>query len=101
MVGISWSDSAFIVKWSTYICYAISHYTRNDTICLTIFYFLCNSIRLSDVVCWYPKIGASHTMVYMYITPLVAVLFAAVWAKEYVSLQQIIGGMIIFSVYGL
>ena len=35
-------------------------------------------------------------MVYMYITPLVAVLFAAVWANEYVSFQQIIGGIIIF-----
>ncbi|WP_457921576.1 EamA family transporter [Bacillus mycoides] len=60
------------------------------------FCFLCNSIRL---VMWYigvQKIGASHTMVYMYITPLVAVLFAAVWANEYVSFQQIIGGIIIF-----
>ena len=48
------------------------------------------------MVCWCSKIGASHTMVYMYITPLVAVLFAAVWADEYVSFQQIIGGIIIF-----
>lgn len=42
------------------------------------------------------KIGASHTMVYMYITPIVAVLFAAIWANESISLQQMIGGIIIF-----
>ncbi|MBE7121537.1 DMT family transporter [Bacillus cereus] len=56
-------------------------------------------VTVFGLVMWYigvQKIGASHTMVYMYITPLVAVLFAAVWANEYVSLQQIIGGMIIF-----
>ena len=96
MVCISGCDSAIIVKWSTCVCHAISHYSRNDTICFTIFYFLCNSIWSSNVVCWCSKIGASHTMVYMYITPLVAVLFAAVWANEYVSFQQIIGGIIIF-----
>ena len=96
MVCISGCDSAIIVKWSTCVCHAISHYSRNDTICFTIFYFLCNSIWSSNVVCWCSKIGASHTMVYMYITPLVAVLFATVWANEYVSFQQIIGGIIIF-----
>ncbi|KWU64649.1 hypothetical protein AWW70_12430 [Bacillus mycoides] len=56
-------------------------------------------VTVFGLVMWYigvQKIGASHTMVYMYITPLVAVLFAAVWANEYVSLQQIIGGIIIF-----
>ena len=48
---------------------------------------------------WYigiHNIGASHTMVYMYITPFVAVLFAAVWAREQLSLQQLIGGLVIF-----
>ena len=83
MVCISGCDSAIIVKWSTCVCHAISHYSRNDTICFTIFYFLCNSIRFSNVVCWCSKIGASHTMVYMYITPLVAVLFAAVQMNMY------------------
>ncbi|KFN01797.1 DMT family transporter [Bacillus clarus] len=56
-------------------------------------------VTVFGLVMWYvgvQKIGASHTMVYMYMTPLVAVLFAAVWAKEYISLQQIIGGIIIF-----
>ncbi|PGM65369.1 hypothetical protein CN947_04985 [Bacillus cereus] len=56
-------------------------------------------VTVFGLVMWYvgvQKIGASHTMVYMYITPLIAVLFAAVWAKEYISLQQIIGGIIIF-----
>ena len=56
-------------------------------------------VTVFGLVMWYvgvQKIGASHTMVYMYITPLVAVLFAAVWANEYVSFQQIIGGIIIF-----
>ena len=56
-------------------------------------------VTVFGLVMWYvgvQKIGASHTMVYMYITPLVAVLFAAVWADEYVSFQQIIGGIIIF-----
>ena len=96
MVSISWRDSALIIKWTTCIYNAISHYTWNDTICFTIFYLLCNGIWFSDVVCWCSKIGASHTMVYMYITPLVAVLFAAIWADEYVSFQQIIGGIIIF-----
>ena len=56
-------------------------------------------VTVFGLVMWYvgvQKIGASHTMVYMYITPLVAVLFAAVWANEYVSFQQIIGGFFIF-----
>ncbi|MDM5190448.1 EamA family transporter [Bacillus sp. DX4.1] len=56
-------------------------------------------VTVFGLVMWYvgiQKIGASHTMVYMYITPLVAVVFAAVWAKEQISLQQIIGGCIIF-----
>ncbi|MEH7459875.1 EamA family transporter [Bacillus sp. JJ1127] len=56
-------------------------------------------VTVFGLVMWYigvQKIGASHTMVYMYITPLVAVLFAAVWAKEHISLQQVIGGGIIF-----
>ncbi|MFE4759962.1 DMT family transporter [Bacillus mycoides] len=56
-------------------------------------------VTVFGLVMWYvgvQKIGASHTMVYMYITPLVAVLFAAIWANEYVSFQQIIGGIIIF-----
>ncbi len=35
-------------------------------------------------------------MVYMYITPIVAVLFATIWANESISLQQMIGGIIIF-----
>ena len=101
MVSTSWRDSTLAFKWTIRIYNAISHYTWNNTIRFTIFYFLCNSIWFSDVVCWCSKIGASHTMVYMYITPLVAVLFAAVWANEYVSFQQIIGGIIIFLVYGL
>jgi len=56
-------------------------------------------VTVFGLVMWYigvQKIGASHTMVYMYITPLVAVVFAAVWAKEQISLQQIIGGCVIF-----
>lgn len=96
MVSTSWRDSTLAFKWTIRIYNAISYYTWNNTIRFTIFYFLCNSIWFSNVVCWCSKIGASHTMVYMYITPLVAVLFAAVWANEYVSFQQIIGGIIIF-----
>ncbi len=56
-------------------------------------------VTVFGLVMWYigvQKIGASHTMVYMYITPFVAVVFAAVWAKEHISLQQMIGGCIIF-----
>ncbi|CAM4157843.1 membrane protein [Bacillus manliponensis] len=56
-------------------------------------------VTVYGLVVWYigvQKIGASHTMVYMYVTPFVAVVFAAMWAKEHVSLQQLIGGLIIF-----
>lgn len=56
-------------------------------------------VTVFGLVMWYigvQKIGASHTMVYMYITPIVAVLFAAIWANESISLQQMIGGIIIF-----
>ena len=35
-------------------------------------------------------------MVYMYLNPLIAVLFAAIWANEHIYLQQIFGGIIIF-----
>ena len=56
-------------------------------------------VTVFGLVMWYigvQKIGASHTMVYMYITPIVAVLFAVIWANESISLQQMIGGIIIF-----
>ncbi|MBX0354209.1 hypothetical protein BK709_02625 [Bacillus thuringiensis serovar shandongiensis] len=56
-------------------------------------------VTVFGLVMWYigvQKIGASHTMVYMYITPIVAVLFAAIWTNESISLQQMIGGIIIF-----
>ncbi|MGX5676988.1 DMT family transporter [Bacillus toyonensis] len=56
-------------------------------------------VTVFGLVMWYigvQKIGASHTMVYMYITPIVAVLFAAIWENESISLQQMIGGIIIF-----
>ncbi|MEH7256260.1 DMT family transporter [Bacillus toyonensis] len=56
-------------------------------------------VTVFGLVMWYigvRKIWASHTMVYMYITPIVAVLFAAIWANESISLQQMIGGIIIF-----
>ncbi|MGG0186680.1 DMT family transporter [Bacillus rhizoplanae] len=56
-------------------------------------------VTVFGLVMWYvgiQKIGASHTMVYMYVTPLVAVLFAAIWAREQLSLQQMIGGIVIF-----
>ncbi|PEI68269.1 DMT family transporter [Bacillus toyonensis] len=56
-------------------------------------------VTVFGLVMWYigvQKIGASHTMVYMYITPIVAVLFAAIWANESISLQQMIGGITIF-----
>ncbi|MEI4832054.1 DMT family transporter [Bacillus sp. FJAT-53711] len=56
-------------------------------------------VTVFGLVMWYvgiQKIGASHTMVYMYVTPFVAVLFAAIWAREQLSLQQMIGGLVIF-----
>ncbi|WP_440602335.1 DMT family transporter [Bacillus sp. GB_SG_008] len=56
-------------------------------------------VTVFGLVMWYvgiQKIGASHTMVYMYVTPFVAVLFAAIWAREQLSLQQMIGGIVIF-----
>ena len=56
-------------------------------------------VTVFGLVTWYvgiQKIGASHTMVYMYITPFVAVIFAAIWAREQLSLQQLIGGLVIF-----
>ncbi|MFP3123313.1 DMT family transporter [Ectobacillus funiculus] len=56
-------------------------------------------VTIFGLVAWYvgvQKIGATNTMVYMYVTPLAAVLFAAIWAHEHVYFQQIIGGSIIF-----
>jgi drug/metabolite transporter (DMT)-like permease len=56
-------------------------------------------VTVFGLVFWYvgvSKIGATNTMVYMYVTPLSAVLFAAIWAGEHIVLQQVIGGLIIF-----
>ncbi|HJV44762.1 MAG TPA: DMT family transporter [Bacillota bacterium] len=56
-------------------------------------------VTIFGLVMWYvgvQKIGATNTMVYMYITPLTAVLFAAFWANEHIYLQHIIGGVVIF-----
>lgn len=56
-------------------------------------------VTIFGLVTWYvgvQKIGATNTMVYMYVTPLAAVLFAAIWANEHIYFQQIVGGSIIF-----
>lgn len=56
-------------------------------------------VTIFGLVTWYvgvQKIGATNTMVYMYVTPLAAVLFAAIWANEHIYFQQIVGGSVIF-----
>lgn len=73
------------------------HITKGMTLFALLYSIFC--VTVFGLVMWYigvQKIGASHTMVYMYITPIVAVLFAAIWANESISLQQMIGGIIIF-----
>ncbi|MGF9963670.1 DMT family transporter [Bacillus rhizoplanae] len=74
--------------------FSIQHGSTWLSLCYSIFF-----VTVFGLVMWYvgiQKIGASHTMVYMYVTPFVAVLFAAIWAREQLSLQQIIGGIVIF-----
>ncbi|RFU65007.1 DMT family transporter [Peribacillus glennii] len=56
-------------------------------------------VTIFGLVTWYvgvQKIGATNTMVYMFLTPFTAVLFAAIWAKEHIYIQQVVGGIIIF-----
>ncbi|WP_191565651.1 DMT family transporter [Metabacillus idriensis] len=56
-------------------------------------------VTVFGLVVWYigiQKIGSTNTMVYMYLTPLTAVIFAAIWIDEHIYLQQIVGGFIIF-----
>lgn len=56
-------------------------------------------VTIFGLVTWYVgihKIGATNTMVYMFLTPFTAVLFAAIWADEHIYLQQVVGGIIIF-----
>lgn len=56
-------------------------------------------VTVFGLVVWYigiQKIGSTNTMVYMYLTPLTAVIFAAIWIAEHIYLQQIVGGFIIF-----
>jgi drug/metabolite transporter (DMT)-like permease len=51
-------------------------------------------------VLWYQgvkMIGATRTMVYHYLVPFVAVLFAALFLKESISLFQIIGGIAVLT----
>ena len=48
---------------------------------------------------WYvgiSKIGSTKVMVYMYLVPLFAVIFAAVTIGEQINLMQLVGGLIIF-----
>ena len=73
MVSTSWRDSTAF-KWTIRIYNAISYYTWNNTIRFTLYSIF--FVTVFGLVMWYvgvQKIGASHTMVYMYITPLVAV----------------------------
>lgn len=73
-------------------------FTLNMTTWLSLLYSIFFA-TIFGLVTWYigvQKIGATNTMVYMYVTPLTAVLFAALWANEHIYLQQIIGGFIIF-----
>ena len=48
---------------------------------------------------WYvgiSKIGSTKVMVYMYLVPLFAVIFAAVTIGEQINMMQLVGGLIIF-----
>ncbi len=48
---------------------------------------------------WYvgiSKIGSTKVMVYMYLVPLFAVIFAAVTIGEKLNIMQLVGGCIIF-----
>jgi drug/metabolite transporter (DMT)-like permease len=70
----------------------------NQTTWLSLLYSIF-FVTIFGLVTWYrgvKKIGATNTMVYMYLTPLSAVFFASLWADEHVYLKQIIGGLIIF-----
>lgn len=73
-------------------------FSLNETTWLSLSYSVF-FVTIFGLVSWYigvQKIGATNTMVYMYVTPLAAVVFAAFWANEHISLQQVIGGIIIF-----
>ena len=73
-------------------------FTLNMTTWLSLLYSIF-FVTIFGLVTWYigvAKIGSTNTMVYMYLNPLIAVLFAAIWANEHIYLQQIIGGIIIF-----
>ena len=48
---------------------------------------------------WYvgiSQIGSTKVMVYMYLVPLFAVIFAAVTIGEQINMMQLVGGLIIF-----
>ena len=72
--------------------------TVNLTTWLSLFYSIF-FVTIFGLVAWYigvAKIGSTNTMVYMFLIPFVAVIFAGLWAKEQIHLQQIIGGLVIF-----
>ncbi|MBU8690561.1 DMT family transporter [Priestia megaterium] len=57
-------------------------------------------VTVYGLVMWYVgigKIGSTKVMVYMYVIPLFAVVFAAVAIGETINAMQLLGGLIIFS----
>jgi drug/metabolite transporter (DMT)-like permease len=73
-------------------------FTLNHTTWLSLLYAIF-FVTIFGLVTWYigvQKIGVTNTMVYMFLTPLTAVLFAAIWAGQHIYIQQIIGGCVIF-----
>jgi drug/metabolite transporter (DMT)-like permease len=57
------------------------------------------SLNLSYWI-WYTglkKLGGSRTSVYSYLTPIVAIIVAAIWLGEPISTNQIAGAIAIYS----
>lgn len=57
-------------------------------------------VTIYGLVAWYvgvSRIGATQVMVYMYLIPVVAIVFAAFFIHETIYPSQVVGGLIIFA----
>ena len=96
----SWSTLIGIVPLVIYCLFNVNSLTWPvDTLSWGSLAYSIIFATIFGLAMWYvgiSQIGSTKVMVYMYLVPLFAVIFAAVTIGEQINMMQLVGGLIIF-----
>ncbi|MDM5189037.1 DMT family transporter [Bacillus sp. DX4.1] len=96
----SWSTLIGIVPLVVYCLFNVNSLTwPTDTLSWGSLGYSVVFATIFGLAMWYvgiSKIGSTKVMVYMYLVPLFAVIFAAVMIGERINMMQLLGGLVIF-----